>query len=142
MSDEQKPAPAPPVSAIAAYAANLCPHKLNPRACLKCFHVKPAPQAPQKPLTPAQAKAVDVLADIRARAMREQKLPEVHIAQGEAPKAVIPGGTTPTANIPAPFSYSNERGRLNAQGIWEPPQRPSIIDRLPSHPNPGGVPPK
>ena len=144
-----KPGMAPPLP------SHLCPHKLNPIACLECFRAKAiVSTAPPKPKVPVNP----VVAAIKQKMANEQpKQGPVHVGvmpdgtpvprpvpqsgqtRGKMPVPVLhptaaQGGTGVATKTIEPFTYSTS---WDVDGKGLPPERRSLIDSLPRHPDAG-----
>lgn len=142
-------------------AGPMCPHGLNRMTCLKCFHEGQAAKPTQGP-KPKAPVVNPIVEQMRQRAFAERQQAAagpVHMgttpagAPIEQPKAAPTRGKMPVPVLhPAagaqpnsapvstqPYSYEADQGRVDRHGLWHPPNRRSIIDSLPSHPDPRGV---
>jgi hypothetical protein len=149
---EEKMAIQPPI-----HRGHLCPHGLNPIACLPCYHAKknvptPPPQRsvpqPTNPVIEAiKAKSgaspqgmvhVGYNPQTREPITTEEDQPKirgkmpvpVQVGAVGSPSAASGGGGGVTA-----FDYARDQGRVDSKGQWRPARRPSLIDTLPRHPN-------
>ena len=134
---------------------HLCPHKLNPRACLQCYNApKPsaqahtrqsspvsqnhvgAPMAPLPGTKPAPVQGDRSGAEIGV--LREG--PRVSAEEraryrGEKPGAVqAPVAGAETVRREPYTSQRHDGAEYSVEKLWEPPAREQLIERLPSHP--------
>ncbi len=132
-----------------------CPHGLNSVACLKCFHApkaaaQPAQRPPQGPggipvanLPARQDGAMATAGDRQGSNIGVPGVgitvdPEERAKYRKEPKG-LPVQADPQARAPVPTAYTSEgQGEsYDKEGVWQPPKRGELIDRLPRHPESG-----
>jgi hypothetical protein len=132
----------------------LCEHNQNPRTCLTCFR-KPKvnqqqAQAPQQgPDVPRNALGAPVVRGYGAKpplrtgdrtgsnvGQPGKSQPEVSEAEREAYR--YPQGRPafqPGALVTQPVAHTTESpGTYDRDGLWQPAEKPQLMDQLPSHP--------
>ena len=143
-----------------------CPHGLNAQACLKCFHAKqaaaPKSQPKPRPEIPrahvATGPGAEIIEEVKRRAVAPASKPgPVHMGRMPDGSPVAPtspptgnprpvfqqaavtaqGGGGGGAALKPPFSYTDNVGKFDQDGLWHPPKHRELIDRLPRHPEAG-----
>ena len=139
----------------------LCPHKQNPTMCVLCFHQRRTSPQATRPAADPMADLLPNLAGAPKGLIGTAPPPPVGDRSGS--QLGQPGSGQPPVDPAERAKYRGEVGRVPQQAnaapqeapraaysstrdqgaehdpnkLWEPPVRPSIIDRLPSHPQAG-----
>jgi hypothetical protein len=132
-------------------APNLCPHRLNPQSCLKCFHArKPEPKR-ERPLGNANGVPMAALPGTKAAPVLGDRA-GAHLGVPMEPRAVDPAARAkhrgealnrvlqPSAGAPVmrePVRTTDDSAAYDPNKLWTPPARQQVMDQLPSHPQAG-----
>jgi hypothetical protein len=138
---------------MSAIMQGRCPHNLNPVACLRCFHApkatavqaaKPLPWSPNGvPIgelptraptlnTAGEDKRIGEAVSGHAQVTPEERAKHRGEKLGQVAQQVPRGEAGPAMR--EAYSSATPEGAYNGSTLVELPQRKSIIDSLPRHP--------